>query len=67
MKNGSQLSASTLGQGDAGNVTINASDTVRFDGTASTAFSIAETGAVGKAGGINITTKSLLSLIMQDY
>ncbi|BAZ02746.1 filamentous hemagglutinin outer membrane protein [Tolypothrix tenuis PCC 7101] len=59
LKNGSQLSASTFGQGDAGNVTINASDTVRFDGKASAAFSLSGTGAVGKAGGISITTNSL--------
>ncbi|OYD89276.1 hypothetical protein CDG76_35535 [Nostoc sp. 'Peltigera membranacea cyanobiont' 210A] len=59
VKNGSQLSASTFGRGDAGNVSINASDTVHFDGADSVAFSISGSGAVGKAGGINITTGSI--------
>ncbi|MFN6455014.1 MAG: filamentous hemagglutinin N-terminal domain-containing protein [Nostoc sp. EfeVER01] len=59
VKNGSQLSASSFGRGDAGNVTINASDTVHLDGADSAALSILGEGAVGKAGDINITTKSL--------
>ncbi|RUT10219.1 hypothetical protein DSM106972_007140 [Dulcicalothrix desertica PCC 7102] len=66
--NGALLDASNLqGIGNAGNININARDTVSFDGTgsngvSSTAFSSIEgRGAVGKAGGINITT-GLLSL-----
>ena len=65
--NGAQLSASTAGQGDAGNVTINARDPVTFDGTdgnvgnvgSSGAFSQVESTGVGKGGTINITTGSL--------
>jgi filamentous hemagglutinin family protein len=62
--NGAQLSASTLGQGDAGSVTITAHDTVSFDGVSSDgfqsgAFSTVEPGAVGKGGDVNITTGSL--------
>ncbi|AUB40475.1 Large exoprotein involved in heme utilization or adhesion [Nostoc flagelliforme CCNUN1] len=64
VKNGAELNASTLGQGDAGNITIQARDTVSFDGVydelASGASSIVNTRAVGKAGDINITTGSLL-------
>lgn len=66
--NGALLDASNLqGIGNAGNININARDTVSFDGTgsngvSSTAFSSIEgRGAVGKAGDINITTR-LLSL-----
>ncbi len=50
------LDASTFGNGDAGSVVINASDTVSFN--QSGVFSrVVETG-VGKGGGINITTGS---------
>ena len=60
--NGSQVSASTFGQGDAGTVTINANDLVKFDGegrSPSGATSTVESEAVGKAGGVSITTDSL--------
>ncbi len=62
--NGAQLVASTLGQGDAGNVTITANGAVRFDGVGSNgvssgAFSTVEVGAVGKGGNVNITAGSL--------
>jgi filamentous hemagglutinin family protein len=61
---GAFLTASTFGQGDAGSVTIQASDTVSFDregsnGFSSSAFSRVEQGAVGKGGDINIRTRSL--------
>ena len=61
---GAQLATSTLGQGDAGSVNINARDTVSFDGVRSNkftsgAFSTVEFEAVGNAGGINVTTGSL--------
>ncbi|MEM6403794.1 MAG: filamentous hemagglutinin N-terminal domain-containing protein, partial [Cyanobacteria bacterium P01_D01_bin.116] len=62
--NGAQIGAATFGQGDAGNVTINATNLVKFDGEdndgfASGAFSTVESDAVGKAGGISISTSSL--------
>ncbi len=62
--NGAQLIASTFGQGNAGNVSIQVSDTVSFDGVGSDgfssgAFSAVESGAVGNGGSINITTGSL--------
>jgi len=65
LTNGAQLGASTFGQGDAGGVTIQASD-VSFDGVGSNgfssgAFSNVEAGAVGNAGSISIRT-GLLSL-----
>jgi len=61
---GARLNASTRGQGDAGSVKITATDSVSFDGVgsngaASAAFSTVEAGAVGKGGGIEITTGSL--------
>ncbi|MBD2527919.1 S-layer family protein [Nostoc sp. FACHB-133] len=63
--NGAVLIARTYGQGDAGNVTIHATDTVSFNGAgptgsyASTVFTRVESGAVGNGGDINITTGSL--------
>ncbi|MFB2891545.1 filamentous hemagglutinin N-terminal domain-containing protein [Aerosakkonemataceae cyanobacterium BLCC-F50] len=62
--NGAQLSTSTFGKGNAGNVKIFANDTVSFDGVESNnrssgAFSRVQTGATGDAGGIEIFTKSL--------
>ncbi len=64
VKDGGQVNSSTWGQGDAGSVTINARDTVSFDGTArngnpSAAFTTVAGRAVGNGGGINITTGSL--------
>jgi large exoprotein involved in heme utilization and adhesion len=62
--NGAQLEVSTAGKGNAGVVTINARDTVTFDGESSNGFistarSRVESTAVGKGGDINITTGSL--------
>jgi filamentous hemagglutinin family protein len=61
--NGAQLNSITFNQGDAGNVTINARDTVSFDGANVGATGIlsavAPTG-VGQGGDINITSGSLL-------
>ncbi|MFB2876390.1 hypothetical protein ACE1CC_05810, partial [Aerosakkonemataceae cyanobacterium BLCC-F46] len=62
--NGAQLSASTFEKGNAGSVTIVASDSVSFDGERkdgfpSGAFSIVEEKAEGDAGGVSITAKSL--------
>ncbi|MCL1469869.1 filamentous hemagglutinin N-terminal domain-containing protein [Argonema antarcticum] len=63
--NGAQLDASTFGQGNAGSVTITATDTVTFDGESkdgsfsSGATSTVQRDAVGDAGGVSITAKSL--------
>lgn len=60
---GSQLISSTYGKGNAGNITITASDTVLFSGTnngfSSAVFSDVDTGAVGNAGNISISARSM--------
>ncbi|MBD2186006.1 S-layer family protein [Planktothrix sp. FACHB-1355] len=61
---GSLLSSTTFGQGNGGNITIIASDRITFNGTgnngaSSQAASTVKDEAVGNAGDINITTKSL--------
>jgi large exoprotein involved in heme utilization and adhesion len=63
--NGAQLEAATSGQGNAGSVKIQASDSITFDGVgsngdASGAFSNVEEEAQGNAGDIKINTRSLL-------
>ena len=62
--NGAQLGATTKGQGNAGSVNINALNTVSFDGVGSNGFpsaalSSVESGTLGQAQDINITTGSL--------
>jgi filamentous hemagglutinin family protein len=57
--NGARLIASTFGKGNAGSVRITATDTVRFDGSLSAAFSSVKDGAVGDGGNIMINTGSL--------
>jgi filamentous hemagglutinin family protein len=62
--NGAQISSSTLGQGDAGSVTINASDSVIFDGESSNGINSGANSQVnpeaeGNAGEVEITTNSL--------
>ena len=64
LTNGAQLSASTYGQGDAGSVTVHASDMVSLDGMENNGFSSAAlsrvgAGAEGNGGGINIQARSL--------
>jgi filamentous hemagglutinin family protein len=63
VKNSSQLSSSTYGKGDAGNIKITATENVSFDGIKngfrSSAFSTIEKGGDGKAGGIEITSNKL--------
>ncbi|MBD2692073.1 beta strand repeat-containing protein [Anabaena catenula] len=64
VSNGAQLQVATIGQGDAGNITIKTRDQVSFNGTASYglpsgAISAVEPSAVGKGGNIHITTGSL--------
>ncbi|MBW4456973.1 MAG: filamentous hemagglutinin N-terminal domain-containing protein [Nostoc indistinguendum CM1-VF10] len=66
LKNGAQLLTSTAGQGNAGNVNINARNTVSLDGLGknvilSAIFSdVSGSEAIGNGGNINITTGSLL-------
>jgi filamentous hemagglutinin family protein len=62
---GAQLQASTRGQGNAGSITIQADNSVLFDGVdsdgfSSAAFSQVLAGAAGNGGSINITTDSLV-------
>ena len=60
--NGAQLNSITYGQGDAGNITIDAFDTATFDGAnvgASGIISAVAPTGVGNAGDINITTGTL--------
>ncbi len=64
LTNGAQISASTRGQGDAGNITINAREAVSFDGEDSNglpsgAYSEVGFGAIGQGGDISITTGNL--------
>ena len=58
LTNKAQMRASTFAKGDAGNIIIEARDSISFDGE-SEALSNVEDGAVGDAGGINITTDKL--------
>ena len=62
--NGSQIDSFTRGQGNAGNITIQASNDVTFDGFGnnglfSAAFSSVEAGGKGDGGNINLTARSL--------
>ncbi len=63
--NGGLISTGTLGQGDGGNIIINARDTIVFDGVSSSgessaaASQVVRLSAVGKAGNIKIDTQSL--------
>ena len=65
LTNGAQVNASTFGNGNGGNVNINASERISLDGVGSKnpfptgVYSQMEAGAVGKGGDIYITTGSL--------
>ncbi|NEP00483.1 MAG: filamentous hemagglutinin N-terminal domain-containing protein [Symploca sp. SIO2E9] len=60
VKNGGELRASTFGQGEAGNVLINAHESVLFDGQNSGAFTQVERQSLeGKGGNIEISTDLL--------
>ncbi|MEH2184267.1 two-partner secretion domain-containing protein [Nostoc sp.] len=56
---GSQIVASTFGQGNAGNITVNAKDAISLAGEQTSIFSTVEVGGVGKGGNINIIAASL--------
>ena len=63
LTSGAQISSSTFGEGDGGNITINADDTVFFDGIGNNRFSgifstVQNTG-IGNAGDIEVTANSL--------
>ncbi|NMG09240.1 filamentous hemagglutinin N-terminal domain-containing protein [Brasilonema sp. UFV-L1] len=58
LTNGAQLQASTFGQGNAGNVTVNAKDAVSLAGN-TYIFSTVEAGGVGKGGNIDIKAATL--------
>ena len=55
---GSSLSTSTFGQGNAGKITVNITDSINFDG-GSYASSQVNKGAVGDAGEVNVFAKTL--------
>ncbi|MBD2778018.1 beta strand repeat-containing protein [Iningainema tapete] len=64
--NGAQIIASTFGQGNAGNITIDARDSISLRGVSSNGLfpsgvfsSVEDRQAVGKGGNISITTGSL--------
>ncbi|MDZ8262593.1 filamentous hemagglutinin N-terminal domain-containing protein [Nostoc sp. ChiQUE01b] len=57
LRDGAEISASTYGQGNAGNVTVIAKDAVSL--ASSTIFNNVESGGVGNSGGINIRGSSL--------
>jgi filamentous hemagglutinin family protein len=59
LANGSLIDASTLGEGNAGKININASDSIVVDGFNSVIFSNVEQTAKGSSEGIEITTSSL--------
>ncbi|MCC5618718.1 filamentous hemagglutinin N-terminal domain-containing protein [Nostoc sp. CHAB 5836] len=58
LRDSAQLSASTSGVGNAGNVTVNAKNAVDLAGNAAI-FSTIEAGGVGKGGNININATTL--------
>ncbi|OKH37800.1 hypothetical protein NIES2119_11590 [[Phormidium ambiguum] IAM M-71] len=64
LTNGAQINATTLGKGNAGRITINATESVSFDGeardgTSTGAFGIVGENAEGEADGIEINSRSL--------
>ncbi|NJR74593.1 MAG: filamentous hemagglutinin N-terminal domain-containing protein, partial [Scytonema sp. CRU_2_7] len=59
LTDGAQLSASTFGQGNAGNVLVQASDSVELAGSNTGILSTVGAGGVGNGGNININAASL--------
>ncbi|GAB1543617.1 hypothetical protein NUACC21_62920 [Scytonema sp. NUACC21] len=62
--NGAQINVGTLGQGNGGDIIIDARDAIRFDGIGNSkqfsgAYSTVESTGVGNAGNIQLTTDSL--------
>ncbi len=65
LSNGGQISSNTLGEGNAGIVTVNAKELISVDGEARNGLSSAivsrvETEAIGNAGEVNIETTNLI-------
>ncbi|MBW4593952.1 MAG: filamentous hemagglutinin N-terminal domain-containing protein [Brasilonema angustatum HA4187-MV1] len=59
LSDGAQLLASTYGRGNAGNVSVRASDAVELAGSNSYILTTVEAGGVGNGGNININAASL--------
>jgi filamentous hemagglutinin family protein len=59
LQDGAQLQASTLGQGNAGNVTLRALDSVSLAGGQTNISSTVSSGGVGKGGNIDINAATL--------
>ncbi|MHC5609945.1 MAG: two-partner secretion domain-containing protein [Nostoc sp.] len=59
LRDGAKLSASTYGQGNAGNVTVGAKDAVSLAGQPTAILSTVEAGGVGKGGNIDINAATL--------
>jgi filamentous hemagglutinin family protein len=57
VRDGAQLAATTSGGGNAGNVTINATNAVSFEG--SSALTSVKSGATGNGGNLDVTARSL--------
>ncbi|NJK27692.1 MAG: hypothetical protein HC925_02980 [Coleofasciculaceae cyanobacterium SM2_3_26] len=60
VRDGAQILASTFGEGNAGNLTINASESVEAIGQGSILAASVEPGARGNGGDLSITTARLL-------
>lgn len=59
LSNGATLTAATFGQGNAGNVTVNAKDTVSLTDRNTNILTNLEAGAIGTGGNISISSGSL--------
>ncbi|WP_208341480.1 beta strand repeat-containing protein, partial [Aetokthonos hydrillicola] len=59
LSDGARLSSSTFGQGNAGSVSIQASNAVSLAGKNTTIFSNVDSGGIGRGGDINIKAGSL--------
>ncbi|MBE9044697.1 filamentous hemagglutinin N-terminal domain-containing protein [Pleurocapsales cyanobacterium LEGE 10410] len=59
LKNGGEISTSTFGEGDSGNISIIANNTIALDASSYIVNNVQDSEAVGNAGKIEITTGSL--------